>query len=125
MLAQLNELNMKLKLLWPMIAATLMSSACSDTSMAGKALKPVIEYQCGQELKSSKVWKISTYLMSELQQQKLEQEVCGCIGEHALKDIPATTLLKATVDEELKAELTKQALANSLKGCATEYLQNK
>ncbi|WP_162536299.1 hypothetical protein [Acinetobacter sp. RF15B] len=45
---------MKVKLLWPMIAATLMSSACSDTSMARKALKPVIEYQCGQELKSSR-----------------------------------------------------------------------
>ena len=92
----------------------------ADMSLTQKALKPVIAYQCGQELKDSKIWKVSTYLMQEANKAKLENNVCNCVGEKALKDIPATTLLKATVSEEVKNQVARQAVANSLKGCVQE-----
>lgn len=113
---------MKLKFLWPVLAVSLINPVCADTSMTQKALKPLIEYQCGQELKDSKVWKMGTYFMAEANKQHLQQKVCGCVGEHALEGVPAKTLLKATVDEETKKELTRKAIANSLKGCMGEFI---
>ena len=95
----------------------------ADVSVMQKALKPLIEYECEQELKASKVWKASTFLMQDSNKVQLEAKVCGCVGEHALKDVPAKTLLKTTVSEEAKNELTRQAVANSLKGCVAELIQ--
>jgi hypothetical protein len=95
----------------------------ADISLTQKALKPVIAYQCGQELKDSTVWKVSTYLMQDANKAKLEHKVCDCVGEHALKDVPASTLLKATVNEEAKNQLARQAVANSLKGCVQELVK--
>ena len=65
---------MKLKFLWPVLAVSLINPACADTSMTQKALKPLIEYQCGQELKDSKVWKMGTYFMAEANKQHLQQK---------------------------------------------------
>ena len=65
---------MKLKFLWSVLAVSLINPACADTSMTQKALKPVIEYQCGQELKDSKVWKMGTYFMAEANKQHLQQK---------------------------------------------------
>ncbi|MFV5491143.1 hypothetical protein [Acinetobacter sp. ASP199] len=93
----------------------------ADISLTQKALKPVIVYQCGQELKDSTVWKVSTYLMQDANKAKLQHNVCDCVGEHALKDVPTSTLLKATVNEEVKNQLARQAVANSLKGCIADF----
>ena len=83
----------------------------------------MIAYQCGQELKDFTVWKVSTYLMQEANKAKLEHNVCDCVGKHALKDVPTSTLLKATVNEEAKNQLARQAVANSLKGCVQELVK--
>ena len=39
------------------------------------------------------------------------------MGENALKDIPATTLLHALVDEQVKKQVVQQGVLNTLKGC--------
>ena len=117
-------MDMKLKNIILLISSVLIS-ACSnaDMTLTQRTLKPVIEYQCAKELKASKFWTASTYFMQDKNKAELEQNVCSCVGENALKDIPASTLLKATLDEEVKSKLTQQAIANSLKGCMTEFLK--
>ena len=37
-----------------------------------------------------------------------------CVGENALKDIPATTLLHAVVDEQVKKQVVQQGVLNSM-----------
>jgi len=93
-------MDMKLKHVILLISSVLIS-ACSnaDMTLTQRTLKPVIEYQCAKELKASKFWTASTYFMQD------------------------STLLKATLDEEVKSKLTQQAIANSLKGCMTEFLK--
>lgn len=94
--------------------------ASAEMSLTQKMLKPVIEYQCAAELKDSKIWKASTYFMLDSSKNKLQNEVCGCIGEHALENVPAKTLLQATINDDVKNKLVKQAMLNSLKGCLLE-----
>ena len=92
-------------------------------TLTQRTLKPVIEYQCAKELKASKFWTASTYFMQDKNKAELEQNVCSCVGEHALKDNPPSTLLKSTQDEEVKSKLTQQAIANSLKGCMSVFFK--
>ena len=105
--------------------SSVLISACSNAEMTltQRTLKPVIEYQCAKELKASKFWTASTYFMQDKNKAELEKDVCSCVGEHALKDIPASTLLKATLDEAVKSKITQQAIANSLTGCMSEFLK--
>ena len=98
------------------------SDANSDTSVAKKMLKPVIKNQCAQELDQSKLWKVSTYLMSASKKQQVAQDVCECVAENALTDIPSKDLLRAMLDEEVKKQVTQKAVLNSVKAC---ILQSK
>lgn len=95
----------------------------ADLSMTQRILKPVIQYQCEQELDGSKAWKVSTYLMSEERKSQLKKENCDCVSDHALKNIPAKDLLKATVNEEAKSAITKQAVLNSIQYCVIRSKQ--
>lgn len=96
------------------------SDANSETSVAKKMLKPVIKNQCAQELDQSKLWKVSTYLMSTSNKQQLAQDVCECVAENALTDISSKDLLRAMLDEEVKKQLTQKAVLNSVKACILE-----
>jgi hypothetical protein len=42
------------------------------------------------------------------------------VGENALKNIPATTLLRALVDEQVKKQVVQQGVLNTLKGCVVD-----
>lgn len=115
---------MQYRLIFALI--TIMFASCAtasnDTSVAKKMLKPLINKQCSQELDQSKLWKFSTYLMSASNKLQLQKEVCECIAEHALTDIPTKDLLLAVVDENIKNQVTEKAIINSAKGC---ILRNK
>ena len=89
----------------------------TDTGLTQKLLKPVVVYQCGVELEATRLWKVSTALLSEEKRNQLQTKICGCVGENALKDIPATTLLHAVVDEQVKKQVVQQGVLNTLKGC--------
>ena len=89
----------------------------TDTGLTQKLLKPVVVYQCGIELEATRLWKVSTALLGEEKKNQLQTKIFGCVGENALKDIPATALLHALVDEQVKQQVVQQGVLNTLKGC--------
>jgi hypothetical protein len=105
------------------LASTFMWGCAARSVDPQTVLQPVVKYQCHQELKTSKVWKAMTLLVGETKQQEWQNQACECISENALKDVPTETLLKATVNEDTKNELIRQAIANSLKGCMAELVK--
>ena len=92
----------------------------NDLTITQKLLKPVVVYQCGIELEATRLWKVSTALLGEEKKNQLQTKICGCVGENALKDIPATTLLHAVVDEQVKKQVVQQGVLNTLKGCVVD-----
>ena len=92
-------------------------------STVQRILKPVIELQCGNELKASKLWQASALFLSTEQQNHVQEKICGCVSENALNHVPTQDLLMATVNENAKNTLVQQALINSLKGCVQEALK--
>jgi len=106
------------------ISAVIFANTGSKThSTAQKLLKPLIELQCRNELKASKIWQASSYLWSESELRKAQNNICGCVSENALNDVPTKDLLFATMDEDVKEKLVKQAVVNSIKGCVQEILR--
>ena len=100
--------------------------ACADSdskSIRQKLLKPIIDLQCQNELKASKIWQASSIFLSESQLKNAQQKVCGCVSENALNNVSNKNLLLASVDEETKNKVIHQAVVNSLKGCAKEVLK--
>ena len=100
-------------------ASTLSMAAPSLTQ---KMLKPVIAYQCQQELKQSKVWKAASWLMSETSKQSYQDNICGCVSENAMNDMGAKDVALALVNEDEKDKLVRKAVVNSLKGCISQVI---
>ena len=97
-------------------------SASAAPSMTQKMLKPVISYQCQQELKASKVWKAASWVMSAEQQKSNQDSICGCVSEHAMDEMGAKDLALAFVNEAEKDKLVRKAVTNSLKGCVAQAI---
>lgn len=100
-----------------------MTQVYANMTITQKLFKPVIQYQCGVELNESKLWKVSTYFMTEPNRMQLQKEVCECVSINALNDISTQDLLKATISEETKNAVAKQAALNSIKACILESKQ--
>lgn len=98
-------------------------SSDHDKSLTQKIFRPVIAQQCKSELKQSKLWKASSLFLAQNTQVQLQDEVCGCVSEHALDDVSTTRMLKATVSQSAKDELVRQAVLNSLSGCVKDALK--
>ena len=100
--------------------------ACADAdskSVTQKMLKPLIEQQCGRELKANKIWQASSFFWSKSQQDHAQKKICSCVGENALNDVSNKELLMATVNESAKNKLIENAVINSIKGCTQEVLK--
>lgn len=93
-----------------------------NSTFTQKVLKPVIEQDCKSELNASKVWQSAALFMSSEQQKTAQKQICGCVSEHALQNISAKELAMAAIDESAKNSLIKQAMMNSVKGCAQDAL---
>lgn len=105
------------------VCSTLLLGCVGTAVSPQKVLKPVVNYQCHQELQNSKLWKVTSFVIGQEKRQVWQNQACECVSENALKDVPAETLLKATVNEDAKNELIRQAIANSLKGCVAELIK--
>lgn len=100
-----------------------MTEVHANMTVTQKLLQPVIQYQCDIELNESKLWKVSTYLMTAPNKAQLQKEVCACVSINALNDISTQDLLKATLSEEAKNAVAKQAALNSVRACILQAKQ--
>ena len=99
------------------------NNVTKNQSVAQKILKPLIEQQCGSELKANKIWQASSFFWSTSKQDHAQQKICGCVSENALNDVSNKALLMAMINESAKKELIQNAVMNSIKGCAQEALK--
>ena len=107
-----------IKMLSITVASLLLSmSASAAPSLTQKMLKPVIAYQCQQELQQSKIWRTASWLMTAEQKQSNQASICGCVSDNAMNEMGAKDLALALVNEAEKDKLVRKAVVNSLKGC--------
>lgn len=93
------------------------TSGWAAPSLTQKVLKPVIAYQCQQELKESKIWRAASWLMTAEQKQSNQDSICGCVSDNAMNDMGAKEVALALFNEAEKDKLVRKAVMNSLKGC--------
>ncbi len=92
----------------------------TDIGLTQKLLKPVVVYQCGVELEATRLWKVSTALLGEEKEISSKRKSVVAWVKNALNDIPAITLLRAVVDEQVKKQVVQQGVLNTLKGCVVD-----
>lgn len=100
------------------------SVTAHSTGMGQKLLQPLIRYQCQHTLDDSKLWTVSTVLMSTANKVRLAGKVCDCVSENALNDVTNTELSKALFSEESKNKLVRQVVINSLSICVPDIIRS-
>ena len=119
---------MKKNLCWIVVIALLIGSVAvfamdKNSTLTQKVLKPVVEQACKSELNDSKIWQSAALFMSMERQSSVQRQICGCVSDNALNDVSAKDLAMASVSEAAKDSLIKQAVLNSVKGCAQAALK--
>ncbi|WP_445660461.1 hypothetical protein [Acinetobacter sp. F16] len=119
---------MKKSFCWIAIIALLVGSVAffatdKNSTLTQKMLKPVVEQGCKSELNDSKIWKSAALFMSSERQSLVQKQICGCVSDHALNDVSVKELAMASFSEDAKNNLIKQAVLNSVKGCAQAALK--
>ncbi|WP_407303307.1 hypothetical protein [Acinetobacter sp.] len=94
-----------------------------NSNLTQKMLKPVVEQGCKIELNDSKIWQSTALFMSSERQSSVQKQICGCVSDHALKDVSVQDLARASLSEDAKNSLIQHAVLNSIKGCAQEALK--
>lgn len=94
-----------------------------SATLTQKLLQSAISFQCQQELKTSKIWKVASGLISTENKTVYQDNVCGCVSEYALKDMNTKAMAIALVNEQEKNRLIRKAVINSLKGCIKKVLE--
>ena len=117
---EILKMKLWLKAVFIGTSILLMNNVQAQQSTMQKMLKPVIEHQCALELKDSNLWKASTFLMTPPNKLQFQNEVCGCVAENALNDVPATELAHAAVSTDAKNQLIHKAVLNTVKGCVIQ-----
>jgi uncharacterized protein YceK len=95
----------------------LMQGCASSQKTMQKLLEPVVYAKCEQALDESKLWRVSSLLMTTEQRKKVEQKTCQCVAENALNDVPVEEVSKAMINESAKKELVEKAVMNSIRAC--------
>ena len=88
-----------------------------------RVLKPVIRKQCEQELKASRLWQASTFLMSESTKLATQSNICECVGTNALNDVSTKDIAQAVISEDVKKNVVRKAVINSLQACSKEVFK--
>lgn len=105
-----------------LLSLILSCHAQATQAMTQKILRPLILQQCQQELKNSKAWQVSVKFMATAKREKVQQQICGCVSDHAMDQVSVKDLVAAGFSEERKRQLVRRVVLNSLKGCAEDLL---
>lgn len=93
-------------------------------SLAIAAVKVGVQAKCVNELQNNSYWKTASRVLTDVQKQSYQTEVCGCVGEKVTTQVTATELVVAAMDKTSQANLISKVVTTSLNACVVEKLKS-
>ncbi|XID75830.1 hypothetical protein ACF3NA_04670 [Alkanindiges sp. WGS2144] len=99
-----------------------MNPTASTANNIGMAVfQTAVDQKCRTELNNRNEYKILTSVLTSEKKQDIENQVCGCVGEEAAKNVTMVELAQAAIDPQARAVLIANTVNNTLSTCITKF----
>lgn len=104
--------------------ATTNGTTQNSLTQAGISLfQSTVKQKCQSEIVNHSYWRIVSSMTNASTQAKISDTVCGCVSEHALKQVSLSEVATAVVDSDARPQIIGKAIKGSIKECAMDYVQ--
>lgn len=73
--------------------------------------------QCSVELNKRQEWRLMALAVSAQQQQKWEDQICGCVSEEAPNSVTVYDLTQAAVNPQARTQIMSTAVTKTVTSC--------
>lgn len=119
------------KLLSVLSVAAFLTACATDSSMNPTAttannigmsiFRTAVDQQCRVELNNRNEYKILTSVLTAEKKQDIENQVCGCVGEEAAKNVTLPELAQAAIDPTARATIITNTVSKTLSTCVSRF----
>lgn len=110
------------------VVLALSGCATTDTTnqtqqLGAAAIKIAVNAKCISEINQVPAWKTASKLMTQEQQQTIQNNVCGCVSEKAPQSLTAVDLANAAFDPNVRTKVVANAVDKTINACLVEVIK--
>ena len=99
-----------------------MSPTAATANNIGMAvIQTAVDQKCRVELNNRTEYKVLTSVLTAQKKADVENQVCGCVGEEATKNITIVELTQAALDPNARATIIANSVNNTLSTCVKKF----
>ncbi|RYG12972.1 MAG: hypothetical protein EOO07_18285 [Chitinophagaceae bacterium] len=99
-----------------------MSPTATTANNIGMAvLQTAVDQKCRVELNNRTEYKVLTSVLTAQKKADVENQVCGCVGEEAAKNITMIEITQAAIDPNARATIIANTVNNTLSTCVKKF----
>ena len=102
------------------VDATTAIGTANNVGMA--VFQTAVDQTCRVQLTNNTVWRTASIAMTDQQKITLQDNVCGCVSQNAVKNVNIVDLATAATNPTARTQIVTQAVANTLQTCVVQAL---
>ncbi|MDN6275628.1 hypothetical protein [Psychrobacter sp.] len=104
-------------------AGTSAGNAISTANQVGmNVFTAAVDNQCRSQIENQNAWQIASAAMTEIQQENIKSNVCGCVSEQAPQEVTIIELGNAAIDSQYRTQLVTRVVAASFQSCYSSFI---
>lgn len=110
------------------LMTSLFLSGCASTDgnflgdVSTQLFTEAVDKKCHSELNDNKTYQMVALLMSDVQKNKLEDKVCGCVADEAIKSVSMNEIGQAVIDSSARPRIVTKAVTQTLSACVQKLI---
>lgn len=102
---------------------TVVNTIGTATNIGTAVFQTAVNQKCQSEIKNNQYYKVASSIMTNEQQNKITDSVCGCVSEKAPQSVTMTDLATAAIDSSARTRIVTKAVSNTLQACVSEFVK--
>ncbi len=99
-----------------------MSPTATTANNIGMAVfQTAVDQKCRVELNNRTEYKVLTSVLTTEKKADVENQICGCVGEEASKNITMVEITQAAIDPNARATIIANTVNNTLSTCVKRF----
>ena len=99
-----------------------MSPTAATANNIGMAVfQTAVDQKCRVELNNRTEYKVLTSVLTTEKKADVENQICGCVGAEASKNITIVEITQAAIDPNARATIIVNTVNNTLSTCVTKF----
>lgn len=97
------------------------TAATTANNIGMAVFQTAVDQKCRVELNNRTEYKVLTSVLTTEKKTDVENQICGCVGEEASKNITMVEITQAAIDPNARATIIANTVNNTLSTCVKRF----